>query len=555
MTKTKYLILTVILSLAAFLRIYDLNVLPNGLHWDEMDTGYQAYSLIKTGKDYFGNKIPLFAHSWADYRTPVYIYSAVPFVAKLGMTTWSVRLPSVVWAILGIILSYILSVYIFGDTLYALITPLVFAVSPWHIQYSRQSVETISLNTCFLLGLTCFYKGLKNPKWLILSGLGFGLGVAAYSPGKLFIPLFLMALTVIYFKKLLKINIKYLAAACAAFLIIAAPIIGDGFWGKSGLRFHDLSIFTDPTVGSQIGFKRLEFAVSSGIEKKVGMQPRLIDKIIYNKPTEWLKSFVSNYLTTYSTDFLFIKGDPEPRHSPAKDSIGQLHIIEILPFLLGLYFLVKSKSWMLGSWLLLAPIPSALTRDGGNHAARLFILFPALALVITLGIIELIKKSKIIALGYGILLFISCLHVFSYFFANYRWESAKPFNWGFSEIIQIAIDQSQKYNNVIVDVHGDSALMAYLFTSKFDPAKFQSLLPLKTQDPISGMSGFKMGNIWLLQPGNRDWYMYLTSKQIPEKTLIIAAGDEPYLKKIDSLKVINYPDSSEAFYIFPDRRF
>ena len=140
--------LAVLLLLASLLRLWNLGILPNGLHWDEMDTGYQAYSLLKTGKDYFGNVLPFFPHSFADYRTPVFIYSAVPFVASLGLSAVSVRLVAVVWGLLSIVLIYLLV----RDWL----APAVMTFSQWHLQYSRKSVETMSLTAHLSSGLGLF---------------------------------------------------------------------------------------------------------------------------------------------------------------------------------------------------------------------------------------------------------------------------------------------------------------------------------------------------------------------------------------------------------------
>jgi len=103
------LILAGIVILASLLRFYDIDKLPNGLHWDEQDTGYQAYSLLKTGKDYFGNTLPLFPHSFADFRTPVFIYSSVPIVKFFGLTPFSVRVISAVSGILSVILIFYLA--------------------------------------------------------------------------------------------------------------------------------------------------------------------------------------------------------------------------------------------------------------------------------------------------------------------------------------------------------------------------------------------------------------------------------------------------------------
>lgn len=530
--------LAVLLLLASILRLWNLGSLPNGLHWDEMDTGYQAYSLFKTGKDYFNNPLPLFPHSFADFRTPVFIYSAVPFVASLGLSAVSVRLVAAVWGLLAIVLIYLLV----RDWL----APLIFTLSPWHLQYSRKSVETMSLTTCFLLGLVCFQRGLRQPKWLILSALGFGLAMAAYSPGKLFVPLFLLALLFIYRRSLLAVPKKYLAISTIVMAFFGILVYGDALFGKSGTRFHDVAIFTDPTIATEINYQRQLSAESSGRPRTVGMSPGLFDKLLHNKPQVWINSFLTNYLRTWGTDFLFIKGDPEPRHSPSRDSIGMLHMVEIIPLFIGLFVLLRTnnqRTLSLGIWLLLAPIPSALTRDGGVHAARLFILFPALAWTITLG---LRRFSRPLLTLYSLLFIISSFYIFGYYFTHYRFESAKPYQWGYSDLIKTALARQDQYDRVIIDVARDSPLMTYLFVTKFSPSQLQALYPLQEQILTGDNRALVFGKIWLLQPGGRNW----TDITLSGRNLILASADQSQLDRIPDATRINYPDSLAAFYIF-----
>ena len=544
----KLLLLLAILLLGALVRFWDVSILPNGLHWDEQDTGYQAYSLFKTGNDYFGNILPLFPHSFADYRTPVYIYSAVPIIAKLGLSAFSVRLVSIIWSLLGLILIYLLT----KDWL----APLVLALSHWHLQYSRKAVETISLSTCFLLGLVCFNRGLRQPRWLVISALGFALAIAAYSPGKLFVPLFLLALVFIYRKSLLKISKSYLLASVISFSLIAAPVLIGSLFGPAGNRFRDVSVLADPIRRSfQINLQRQEAALSVGIPKKVGLSPRLFDKLLHNKPMDILVTVFSNYLQTFSPEFLFIKGDPEPRHSPSPNTIGQLHLIEIVPLLLGLYVLVTSRRQehhLLGAWLLLAPIPSALTREGGVHAARLLILLPALVWLITLGIRFLIRKSLLLSGIYFLLFLGSTFYVYGYYFTHYRWESAQPYQWGFSDMIRLALVSSPDYDRVILDFNHDAPLMTYLFTTNFDPAAFQRLHPLQTVFPapgLAGLEGYQFGNIFLLPSGSRSWIDIIASHLLPGRNLIITTADA-ITTPLSSLNRIDYPNSLPAFYTF-----
>ncbi len=543
------LFLASILILAAVLRFWDIGKLPNGLHWDEQDTGYQAYSLLKTGRDYFGNPLPLFPHSLAEYRTPVFIYSAVPFVKLLGLTPTSVRLPAAIFGTISVLLIYILANLLFENLKIKKIfgiwnlkignlAAFTAAFSPWAIQYSRQSVETGSALCLFLLAL-CLFLRRKLP----ISALFFGLAAAAYSPMKLFVPLFLLPLFTIYY---LLFTRKQLFIFGLVFSLIFIPVAWDGIFGHSGQRFHELSIFTDPVTASVVNQRREYQMLSSGIPRVVGLSPRLIDKIIYNKPVIWAQTFLDNYFHTFSTQFLFTRGDKELRHSPGSESIGMLQLIEVFPLLIGLYLLINrliNHKLTILLWLLLAPIPASLTRWDNPHAARLFILLPALILTISLG---LSKLKRPLFLNYCFLYLVSCIFYVTYFFSNYRWESAKPFQWGFDKAISEGLAASKSYDRVILDFHSDSPLMSYLFYTGISPAEFQSMQPLPSLEIAPGVTGNVFGNVFLLHSGNRVW----TDIHLSGRNLVIAAADLPRLDLIsENISRIDYPDSTPAFYI------
>src|SRR3990167_8742234 len=74
-----------ILVLAGFLRMYRLGDIPNGLYQDETAIGYNAYSILQTGKDEYGKTFPLYFQSFGDWKLPVYIYVTVPSVAFFGV--------------------------------------------------------------------------------------------------------------------------------------------------------------------------------------------------------------------------------------------------------------------------------------------------------------------------------------------------------------------------------------------------------------------------------------------------------------------------------------
>ena len=91
----KYFILVAALLLGFYLRIHNVANMPNGLTWDEAALGYNAFSILKTGRDEFGKFLPIIFKSFGDYKPGLYVYLAVPSVAIFGLTEFATRLPSV----------------------------------------------------------------------------------------------------------------------------------------------------------------------------------------------------------------------------------------------------------------------------------------------------------------------------------------------------------------------------------------------------------------------------------------------------------------------------
>ncbi len=549
----KKLLLLGLILITSLLRLFDLSGLPGGLHWDEQDTGYQAYSALKTGKDYFGNSLPLFFHSFADYRTPVFIYSAVPSVAKFGLTPLGVRLPSVVWSTVSVILIFILGSLLFGYWT-GILSGVVLALSPWHLLYSHQSVECNSMLPLLLIGVIGFHKSLRHPGWLVISGLGFAGAIATYSPAKFFVPLLVLFLVISNFRRLREYPLKILVISVIS-LALSAPIYYDGFFGPSGTRFRDISIFTDPGLASAVNRKRQEHTVSSRVGQ-VGIQPSLFERTIINKATLTGATFIDNYARSLSLEYLFLRGDSEIRHSPSRDSIGQFYLVEIIPFLLGLFILLSRRRFRYSAlliffWLFIGPIPSSLTRGGGPHAARTFLLLPAIVIPIAVGLRDLIHKSKFLFTIYSIIYLLSSLVILDYFHSFYRVESAKSFHWGYDLVINKAIELSPRYDTVVVDLKDDSGLMSYLFTTQLSPTKFQAMHPLSTEWFANNLSGTKFGNILLLNPDTRFWTNIFDTSHYKGNNVIVSRVDQPLTDRLGKIiETINYPDNTPAFIIF-----
>src|SRR3989344_1238336 len=103
--KTKYF-LFLILTFASILRLWNLGGNPPHLTPDEAAVGYNAYSILKTGRDEYGEFLPIIFKSFGDYKPGLYVYLTVPSVAILGLNEFAARLPSAFFGIISVFLIY-----------------------------------------------------------------------------------------------------------------------------------------------------------------------------------------------------------------------------------------------------------------------------------------------------------------------------------------------------------------------------------------------------------------------------------------------------------------
>jgi len=137
MKRIEVLIFIFILVLAGILRLYKIGETPAGLYIDEAAIGYNAYSMLRTGKDEFGMPFPILFRSFTDFKVGSYEYMLIPIYKIFGMSVLTTRIMTTFWAIIGIIVLTLLVKKYSGSTGLALICGLLLSVSPWHILFLR----------------------------------------------------------------------------------------------------------------------------------------------------------------------------------------------------------------------------------------------------------------------------------------------------------------------------------------------------------------------------------------------------------------------------------
>jgi len=558
-------LLFLILVIASFLRLWGISKIPVSLFGDELDVGYHAYSILKTGKDYSGNPWPLHFQSLAEWRTPLYLYSTVPMVAAFGVSPLGVRLPAAIFGILGVYALFLLVRELTKDEKIGVLAAAVLAVSPWHIQYSRAGFEVTQLLFLLILGLYFFFKSLKDGKWLWLSAGLLALTPWVYSTAKLFTPILLVFLLITWRREILSLAKKYLIWATIALFVVGAPIAYSTLFGGGAQRFGYISIFTDPTIRPEVGVAREKDARVRG-ETGAGLTPTVYDKLIHNKFTLWGSFIIKNYFEAFSTDFLFIKGDPNLRHSIG---VGEFYKVEAIALILGLiFFLTRFKDrqvkYFILFWLLAGAIPAAITREGGNHATRLILTLPPLVFLISYGLAEAHRSLSgnfryVLTAAYLVAFLLGFVAYQHDFWVHYPWDSERWWHAGFKESFQAVKDVEKDYDRVIISMAGEPAWIFFAGWREFPPQEWHKGFPMK-ESFINGFGGVSyIDKYYFGALDEKGVTIYDLPKYISDKDLYLAVAKEigwnlirepqrtpPGVKLI---KAIAYPSGEPAFYL------
>jgi 4-amino-4-deoxy-L-arabinose transferase-like glycosyltransferase len=453
MTKVQKLIFIIILSLSVITRTYKLLTIPPGLFSDEADAGYQAYVFNQCQTDYFGNKFPTHFHSYADWRTPLYVYTIALFQKIIGYNDLAVRLPSSIYGILCTIIFFLIIKKIFKNNWLSLFGFFLISISPWNFHYSRAAWEVTGMIFVYLLGIYFWLIFIEKKRFLnlLLSIFFFLLMPYFYATAKLFIVFIFLSAFFIWPRKILCLSLKQKFIAIIFSLLILFPLIKDIISGNAGFRFSYINIFNSSDTAAKVNFYRQEDSFAKNGEM-LGVKPSLLSQIIHNKPVIILSFFWRNYVSSFSTDYLFLTGDNYLRQGFQKK--GNLLYPDLVFILIGLSSIIlinrhpKNKSYdpKIGYFFLLllifSPIAFSLTNDSmGPQSTRLILMSPSLIFLTVTGfycLISLIRKTvfhRLAIITICVIYLLSFLDVFHFYFIHYPNLSARFWHVGMGQAV------------------------------------------------------------------------------------------------------------------------
>lgn len=539
MTKKTKIILLITLIVAFFLRFFKVGDYPS-LLWDEAAIGYNAFSIIETGKDEYGKILPIIFKSFGDYKPGLYIYLAIPFIKLFGLTTTATRLPSI---LLGSLLP--LLIYFFIKEINskahktAIIAAIITAINPYSIHFSRGAWETNVLTFELVLASYLFFKYVNKrlTKYLFLSAIVFGLTLFTYQAGKM-ISLFLIIILFLTNSQI--VNLKNLKPIFLNFIlplfIFSIPIIFGLLFSSNANRLKVVSLFSYPRSTEE-----------TNIIKSEGSQ--LDYTLLHSHPIFFTRNFLLRYFNHFSPKFLVFEGDwQNPRHSAPH--AGVILYPSLLFLIIGLFFALSRKkvnkiTYFFLFWLLVAPIPAALTRDS-IQAVRSMSLSIPLIYFISSGLYFFFQKNK--SFFIGILIFLTYIVSFIYYGDLYLNHMVKnsPYEllYGYDNAISYLIKNKNKFDRITFSHFYGQPYIYYLFYSQYPPTEYQKQANLQYDDLDTGKVE-KIDNILFKTPQ----FNYLKGNP---PSLGIFSQEEVYRQGIDLDQLIPLSPIGEisTFYAY-----
>lgn len=509
------ILLVGVIALFLLTRLYKITEIPASLYWDEASISFNAYSVMLTGKDEWGDFLPLHFRAFGEFKLPIYIYTVAFFEKIFGLSEFAVRFPAVMFSLASIILTYLLTFKILNKKSTALFAAFFMTVSPWFFIFSRTGYEATAGLMFLMLGIYLF--SLKKNRFLILSVISFILSIYSYNAFRIITPLiFLLILPTIYYdslvyhtKNISKGKLLVVFLSVIIFITSLFPVIRQMQSNDGVSRWQTISIFNDTKNGGEIFVK-----------------------------------FTGNYLSHFNPDFLFISGDKNLRSQ--QEGFGQLYWVELPLLLAGLIFIFTRRKMIYFLPLLvvlLAPIPAAITKES-PHALRGITVVPFISIISALGVsflIEKFKKRLVLKVAAVVFFLVFFLNYFYNFIIFYPTSSAGDWQYGYKALFTEYNSTFGQYDHVIVsDFYGQPYIFA-LYYLRYHPEKLKAEVAYNSVDKW-GFSTVASFNNFLFKK--------ITLENLPSGRLLIFASPSEKLVNLKESSVVKGLNGNIAFYVY-----
>lgn len=469
-------VLSIILFLALYIRLYQLDKIPLGLNIDEASMGYNAYSLLQTGKDRYGQAFPIMFRSFGSFQVPLYTYFTVPAVLLFGANIFAVHLVSALSGFVVVCATFLISyIGLKQNFKLAILITVVAGFAPWSILFTRFGTEASLGLALFVLSVAFFMLSLKKIYLFVPSSFFLGIATHAYYSERIISVIFFIGFILLFLKKLLKYR-GWLILGSVVFILTLLPhliILQSGAFNR---RLEQVNYFSQETFLNQgENLRYLPFG-----------------RVIYIA-----REFSSQYAAYFSPRNLFFDADPQEARSIPDLSV--FYSWMVVPFFIGIYYLFKNQSLPLIKILifitLISPIPAALTKDP-FYTLRTLVFLWSISFTIAFGIYNILIKIPIFYLKFGltlVILLFSTISLYISYFILFKYERADNFGYSSLKLFEL-IEQNKNFigKRFVIDTYADVGVSIKMaFYKKYDSARLQRILQPKVANMYYSSFGFE----------------------------------------------------------------
>ncbi len=353
-----WVILAVILTIAAGLRFYGLEAAPPGLYIDEAADGANAIQALET-RDF---KV---FYPEDNGREGLYANVASVFINFLGSNARALRLPAAIFGFLTVAGVYALASELISSTA-GLAAAFFLATSYWHLNFSRIAFRAIAAPFFLVWALYVLLLAFRRRRhsvdfavWAVLAGVLYGLGFDTY--------------------------IAYRITPILVILVLIWLLVEA--WRGRWLRRYWIAtvLFTMGTAVTAYPLVRYLLSHPEMANNRVN-QVSILDSPNLEQDIE------ANIWATVG--MLYWKGDTNPRHNyPGRPEVfWPVAAFMTLGGAIAIWKMFANRprtdrlpSVLLLLWTACGAVPAVLSNEGLPHALRSILMLPPIAILAGIG--------------------------------------------------------------------------------------------------------------------------------------------------------------------------
>lgn len=470
---TKYALLLVAIFTVLAVLLHMRSIEWPCLNSDEASFAYNAYSILKTGRDEYGILLPTRFLAFGENKLPVTIYTMVPFIGIFGLNEIAARLPFILLGAAMPFLFFGLVRKLSGNTVIAVIAAYLAAISPW-IQIMSRHIHENVIMLALVIAMLWYLIQLTNKvtiKALSMLAVLTGIALFTYHIGKV-IAVFVIAWIAFHlFATKQSFQIKR-----SAVILLAIPVI---LFGITELMNPSTRI------------ANLLFMSNQGFTLRIEeLRNEHDNRLIHNKVTHAATILSQQYLSYFSPEFLVRRGDNNARFG--FEGISPITPIEYVFVFIGVFYVFHRKEkyrMLMLSLFLTAPLTASLSWQEYSLTRSFLMIIPIIYFSAT-GIYYLShawskRVWQWITAG-GILVMISFFSFLSwdYYFNHYplQKEAISAWQCGYKDVGTFLNDNAQDFDRIYFTKKLGQPYIFTLFYMEYPPAEYHKEAKLSELD-------------------------------------------------------------------------